>query len=211
MLTTLGPKRMLMVLDSYNLWRDQKHVSAKQVWEDLCSFLYLPRLRDRRVFLDTIKQAVNRLHNETFAFAQGFDEGADGYTGLLVEGDSDPWITLDDQSLLVQLEEAQLQQEVEAEEPLGGRTEDPDPLPDPVPSSQRFFGAVQVNPERLGLEAGRIADEVLTHLTTQPGAQVEVSLEIKAVLPRGLAEDGQRVIRENCSTLKFASFDFEQE
>ena len=211
LLTTFGPKRMLMVLDTYNLWRDRKHVSAKQVWEDLCSFLYLPRLRDRQVFLDTIKQAVNRLHNETFAFAQGLDEGADGYTGLLVEGDSDPWITLDDQSLLVQLEAARLQQEVETEEPPGERTEEPGPLPDPVPSSQRFFGAVQVNPERLGLEAGRIADEVLTHLTTQPGVRVEVSLEIKAMIPQGLTEDELRVIHENCSTLRFASFDFEQD
>ena len=211
LLTTLGPKRMLMVLNSYNLWRDQKHISAKQVWEDLCSFLYLPRLRDRKVFLDTIKQAVNQLHNETFAFAQGLDEGTDGYKGLLVEGDADPWLTLDDRSLLVQLGEARLQQQVETENPLGVRTEKVDPSPDPTPSFQRFFGAVQVDPERLGKEAGRIADEVLTHLTTKPGVQVEVSLEIKAVIPRGLAEDELRVIRENCSTLRFVSFDFEQE
>ena len=210
LLTTLGPKRMLMVLDSYNLWRDQKHVSAKQVWEDLCSFLYLPRLRDRKVFLDTIKQAVNRLHNETFAFAQGFDEGADGYTGLLVEGDSDPWITLDDQSLLVQLKEALKWWDPEPD-PEPDPDSDPDSDPDPVPSSQRFFGSVQVDPERLVKEAGDIANEVLTHLTTKPGVQVEVSLEINAVIPQGLAEDELRVIRENCSTLKFASFDFEQE
>ena len=66
-----------------------------------------------------------------------------------------------------------------------------------------------MNPDRLGRDAGRIAEEVLQHLTTLPGSRVKVTLEIDAEISDGVAEDTQRVVTENCQTLKFKDHGFE--
>jgi hypothetical protein len=38
---------------------------------------------------------------------------------------------------------------------------------------------------RVGRDAGRIAEEVIAHLATLPGAEVRVTLQIAALLPDG--------------------------
>jgi hypothetical protein len=45
----------------------------------------------------------------------------------------------------------------------------------------------------------------------QPGATVEVTLEIDAQIPGWAPDDLKRTVSENCSTLKFKNFDFEDE
>lgn len=67
----------------------------------------------------------------------------------------------------------------------GGVSEKP-PLP------RRFHGSVQLDPLRLGAEAGRIGEEVIAHLQGLPGARVQVSLEITALVPNGFDD---RVVR----------------
>jgi hypothetical protein len=62
---------------------------------------------------------------------------------------------------------------------------------------------------RVGRDAGRIAEEVLQHLTTIAGTNVRVSLEIQADVPQGISEALQRVLDENCRPLKFRAQGFE--
>lgn len=57
----------------------------------------------------------------------------------------------------------------------------------------------------------RIAEEVVQHLTTLPGATVEISLEIQATVPEGAPEKTVRTVTENASTLKFRTQGFEEE
>lgn len=59
--------------------------------------------------------------------------------------------------------------------------------------------------------AGRIADEVVAHLTAQPGAEVEVTLEIAVRLPGGAGEQVVRAVTENARTLGFSSQGFEED
>jgi uncharacterized protein len=73
----------------------------------------------------------------------------------------------------------------------------------------RFFGSTEIDPLRVGRDAGRIAEEVLQHLTTIAGANVRVSLEIYADLPDGIPESLQRILDENCRALKFRAQGFE--
>ena len=40
------------------------------------------------------------------------------------------------------------------------------------PAVRRFFGTVTLNPTRVGRDAGRIAEEVISHLVGQVGADV---------------------------------------
>jgi hypothetical protein len=64
---------------------------------------------------------------------------------------------------------------------------------------------------RLGRDASRIAEEVVQHLTGLVGSRVELTIEIHAELPEGASDKLVRDITENCRTLKFRDFGFEEE
>jgi hypothetical protein len=54
-------------------------------------------------------------------------------------------------------------------------------------------GSVALDPLRLGRDAGRIAEEVVQHLTAIPGTTVEITLEVRADLPDGAPD---KVVRD---------------
>ncbi|WP_158249093.1 hypothetical protein, partial [Mycobacterium sp. ENV421] len=66
-----------------------------------------------------------------------------------------------------------------------------------------------LNAERYGLEFKKVADEVIAHLASLPGVQLEIRVEIDAHVPGGLDESKIRTIRENAVTLKFQTTEFE--
>lgn len=83
----------------------------------------------------------------------------------------------------------------------------------PVPSAPklgRFHASVSIDPLRLGRDASRIAEEVIQHLTGLVGAEVEITLEIQAALPDGATDKLVRDVTENCRTLKFTDYGFEE-
>ena len=57
---------------------------------------------------------------------------------------------------------------------------------------------------------GQLAEEILQHLTTLPNGKVKVTVEIEAEVADGVSSDVQRVIDENCRTLRFRSHGFEE-
>ena len=57
---------------------------------------------------------------------------------------------------------------------------------------------------------GRVAEEVLQHLTTLPGGKVTVTVDIQAGTAAGVSENLRRAIDENCRTLGFKSHGFEE-
>lgn len=60
-------------------------------------------------------------------------------------------------------------------------------------------------------EAGKIMEEVVKHLMVLQGASVQVTLEIQAAMPGGVPESTRRTGEENCRTLRFEGFGFEEE
>lgn len=76
---------------------------------------------------------------------------------------------------------------------------------------KRFYGTVTLNSSRLGRDAGRIAEEILSHLVSFPGANSEVTLDIEVRIPDGVPNNIVRTVNENCRTLKFTSQGFETE
>ena len=76
---------------------------------------------------------------------------------------------------------------------------------------KRFYGNVSLDPTRVGRDAGRIAEEVIAHLSGIVGAEVEVTLEIVAKIPNGTPEHVVRTVTENSRTLKFKNQGFEAE
>lgn len=84
--------------------------------------------------------------------------------------------------------------------------------PATLPSQpRRFHGTVHLNPRMMSSSAGTIMDEVVRHLAAIYGANVQVTLEIQATIPDGVPEDIRRTVEENCRTLRFEGFGFEEE
>lgn len=76
---------------------------------------------------------------------------------------------------------------------------------------KRYHGCVHLDPLRVGRDAGRIAEEIISHLTGLVGSNVEVTLEIEATIRDGAPDHIVRTVTENSRTLKFTSHGFEDE
>jgi hypothetical protein len=209
-----------MELDRVPLWRGN-HVAIRQLVEDFGSYLYLPRVQTPDVLLDAIRSGLALLtwEQDAFAYAESFDETAARYRGLRYS--TQVGLARDDAGLLVKPEAARKQLEQETAPPVstgggasggttikpGGPTVTTTPPPGPVqpPKPKRYHGTVVLDPARVGRDAGRIADEVLTHLVGLVGSTVHVTLEIGAEIPGGAPDNVVRTVTENSRTLKFAS------
>ncbi|MBM3880418.1 MAG: ATP-binding protein [Verrucomicrobia bacterium] len=225
LVTAMGATILRKHLDDVPLWRGD-HVGVRQVIEDFARYLYLPRVRDPGVIVAAIEDGVSLLgwRQDSFAYAEGFDEGAQRYRGLRFG--RQVTVSEDDSSALIVKPDV-AQRQANAEQPTvpvggaptgtapGGPAPGPPgggPVPSPAPPKpKRFYGSVKLNSQRVGRDAGRIAEEVVQHLTLQPGATVEVTLEIHARIPEGAPDNVVRIVSENARTLKFTSQGFELE
>ena len=89
----------------------------------------------------------------------------------------------------------------------------PQPAPAPAteqPKNKRFYMSVPLDTTRIGRDVQRLVEEVITHLTTADGTQVEVSLEVNVQAPDGLSQQIVRTVSENCRTLHVEDFGFEE-
>jgi predicted AAA+ superfamily ATPase len=221
---SFGASRLRMELDKIPLWRGD-HVAVKQLVEDFARYLYLPRLKDPHVLLGAVTAGTGLLtwEQDSFAYAESYDEDAKRYRGLQCGRPvsvTDP----DDSGLLVKPPVARAQSEREKEQPKpappgkqppGPTPPGPNP-PGPTPppprvTPKRFHGTVTLDPTRVGRDASRIADEVITHLAGLVGANVRVTLEIQAEIPGGAPENVVQTVTENGRTLKFTTQGFETE
>src|ERR1017187_2250624 len=222
LVVNFAASRLRMELDRVPLWRGN-HVAMRQLVEDFGRYLYLPRLQSSAVLLNSIRAGLALLtwEQDAFAYAESYDESAARYRGL--HSAAQITVTGDDTGLLVRPEIARQQIDQETAPPpssvgadTGSATSPgPDgPLPQPItapsgpvqPSKpQRYHGTVVLDPARVGRDAGRIADEVVTHLVGLVGSSVRVTLEIEAEIPAGASDNVVRTVTENSRTLKFAS------
>ena len=228
LVTGFAATLLRMELDRVPLWRGD-HVSVQQLVEDFARFPYLPRLSDSSVLLKAVGEGVGLLtwEQDTFAFADSFDDEARRYRGL--RGGRVVELT-EASGLLVKPDIARGQMDAESLKPVPGvepgtvevhegvpvPAAGPDPgggLPEPPAARQptRFHGTVQLDSTRVGRDASQVADEVISHLSGLMGAKVTVTLEIAAEVPSGAPDNVVRTVTENSRTLKFTSQGFEKE
>jgi hypothetical protein len=81
----------------------------------------------------------------------------------------------------------------------------------PSSPAAHLHGTVTLDATRVGRDAGRIAEEVIAHLSGLVGAKVTVTLEVEAEIPSGAPDNVVRTVTENSRTLKFTSQGFEKE
>ena len=79
----------------------------------------------------------------------------------------------------------------------------------PVPTNTHFYMSAELDTTRINRDVQRLVEEVISHLTSVDGAQVEVSLEVSLNAPGGLSQQIVRTVSENCRTLRVKDFGFE--
>ncbi|HOV88284.1 MAG TPA: DUF499 domain-containing protein [Syntrophobacteraceae bacterium] len=221
-------------LDRCNLWKDVDHLSVKKLWEYFASYIYLPRLTGSGVLTKAIQEGVALVTwSEAFVYAERWDESACRYLGLKIGQHTS--VILDGQSVIVKPSAAKAQLEAEKKpsvqppgtaQPGGTGGTQPGPSPIPIPGGggvtitieptksiapRRFYASVKLDPMRISGNAGKIAEEVVQHLSSLLGANVDVTLEIQVKVPEGVPENIVRTVTENCRTLKFSQYGFEEE
>ena len=226
LIATFAGTRLRMELDRVPLWRG-KHVEVRQLLDDFARYLYLPRLRDPSVLLDAIRTGLGLMtwEQDSFAYADSFDEGAGRYRALHHGPltDSDPGLVVHPEVARKQLDAEAAVQPPTDDDSYGDPAETtPDrevhdvetgELPgfEAPAKARRYHGSVSLDPTRVGRDASKVADEVIAHLAGLTGADVRLTLEIEADIPDGAPEQVVRVVTENSKTLKFEDTGFESE
>jgi len=226
-----SPDILRMELDRY-IWSEDRgwEVQLKQLWEYLAQYCYFPRLFDHQVLVKAVKDGVSRL-DAPFAYATGKSEEGH-HTGLVFRNLGN--VYFDDHSILVHPEHVtrppaiKLPTEIcpECNKPLPectcekpkefcpkcGRPIDECTCGEPPKKVvSRYYGRVEIDPQRVNKDMGLIVEEVIERLTSQVGCEVEITLEINAKRSEGFDESTIRTISENSRTLKFEYYEFGEE
>ncbi len=229
---TFAASRLRMELDRVPLWRGDD-VAIRQLVDDFARYLYLPRLKEPAVLLESVRAGLALLtwEQDSFAFAESRDGAAARYRGLQF-GRQMTHIDADASGLLVKPEVARRQIEAEstahsatgvasATHEATGPSDGPQPatgsssgstaVAAPRARPRRFHGTITLDATRVGRDASRIADEVITHLAGLVGAEVKVTLDIEVNVPAGVPESVVRTVTENSRTLRFDAHGFESD
>jgi hypothetical protein len=225
-----------MELDRAPLGRDDRHVALKQLAEHFARYVYLPRLKGPNVLIRVVRHGAGLLtwEEETFPFADGFDEATRRYRGLrggqhVSLGDSDsPALLVKGVVARTQLDADTAKTDIvvapgpqvtagdgstsTGTRPRPGSGTTPPVAPKPqAPRPRRFHRTLTLDATSLGRDAGRVAEEVIAHLTGIGDARVTVTLEVQAEIPGDASDHVVRTVTENSRTLKFATQGFEAE
>ena len=198
------------------LWpQDRPHLAVGAVAEWFASFVYLPKLRDRVVLEEAIRNGVGRT-DPAFGYADRFDAAVGRYVGLAWA--HHPPERMPDTALLVHADAA-LEQLTATTPPTfldgsppqpngSGQATPADPSGPDAPSPatrkpRRFYGSVEIDPVRPVKAFEAILNAVVTELQRTPGAKVKMTLEIAAETADGFDEADIGVVRDNARQLKF--------
>ncbi|MHC2255110.1 hypothetical protein ACVILK_004802 [Bradyrhizobium embrapense] len=206
-------------LGAESLWRhikplwpeDRPRLPVGEIVEWFASYVYLPKLRDRVVLEQAIKDALGKL-DPMFGYAENYDAVNDVYQGLIFA--KSPPEFFGPGAVLVRKEVA-LERLRDAPRPgaaAGGAKPEtpagspPPELPNPARAGKprRFYGSVEIDAGNRPVNAfGKIVESVIMELQRTKGTKVKLTLEIEAEAPDGFDENDVGVVRDNTKQLKF--------
>lgn len=222
LITEWAPIHLAKMLRDWFWKEDAKDVKAREVWEQTCKQLYLPRLKDEAAFKNTL--GAGSISREFFGFAQG--KGDEGYIGFSFG--TAPVLFLDASLLLIEPGAAAAYAELVAPPPppppppidttrpnerdKTKPTPDPEPTPPPTPrtAKKQFYGSASIDPVQAKKQFADLVDEVVLQFTARSGVAVSVTVEISASSAAGFDDELQRSVKENCSVLRFTTAEFEE-
>lgn len=227
-ITTWAPALLKMCLDD-PLWKDSDDISIKKLWECLCTYCYLPRLSSYSVLEDAIQKGLNS--TEFFGIAAGYSGSR--YIDLKL---NEVVYSINQSDLLVKPAVAakQIMEERKPVQPdypqngdsntastsqSGGQLSGGDGTGQDgntattatmeTPKNTRFFMSVKLDNTRVNKNVNDYLTEVIQHLMTVDGADVDLTLEVSVSAPKGIPTSTVRTVSENCRTLKIQNFGFE--
>lgn len=230
-ITTWAPALLKMSLDEL-LWKDSDDIAIKKLWEYLCTYCYLPRLANYSVLEDAIAKGVHS--TEFFGIAAGYT--GERYIDLKL---NETVFSINQSDLLVKPSVAmkQIMEERKSfKSDNGGMSDDRDSSNDAggangdqgqphsgggteksgdgsgttaAPRNTRFFMSAKLDNTRVNKNVNDYLTEVIQHLMSVDGAEVELTLEVSVNAPGGIPATTVRTVSENCRTLKIQNFGFE--
>ena len=203
---SLGPLRLNQALKNNGIWRNNPHLSLKDLWEHASRFVYLPRMKSKDVLIEAVSSAVSQTIPGEFAYAQAWDEEENKYKGLVIEGEANVSVVIDSESVIVESETAERNRPPSIIKPLPTDPPPPDPLPPPPnPEKTRFQGSVDISAELPGKAFGEVMDGIVNQLKDLEAgkADIKIRVEIDAKVDDGFTENEARNLKENASTLGF--------
>lgn len=216
LLAELGPTRLDRDLQKY-IWNGKPHLSLKDLREYLNRYIYLPRLKNQEVLIKAVQAAVGGMLPGPFGYAERWDEKSDSYFGLAIDRAVNAAVVIDSESVIIKPDVAEAHRPLPNEPGPGGSPNGPDGGPEngtlpsghatpPPPVDKmptRFTGTVMISSERPARDIHQIVEAIVEQLTTIPGSEVKLKLEIEAEVPAGLERAKVRTLIENANTLGF--------
>lgn len=210
----LGPDTFSLQLKP--LWpQDRPHLPVNEIAEWFCTYVYLPKLRDRVVLDTAIRDAV-RNTAPPFGYADSFDEASGSYVGL-IWAKIPPELMPSTAALVrsdVALEQLKRQQPDGGVgtghgdgtvRPEGGPKAPAGPVTRPTGPTlpRRFYGSVEIDMVRPVKSFDAILNAVVMELQKTQGTKVKLTLEVEAEAPNGFSDGDVGVVRDNARQLKF--------
>lgn len=221
LLPELGPSRLDRDLQKY-IWNGKPHLQLKDLWEYLNRYLYLPRIKNQQVLVRAVQAAITGIVAGPFAYADSWDEASDSYAGLLIESARDPQVIVNGDSVILKSDTAETHRPAKQEEATasdqtgssgtavddkdeagGGSTGQVRGETTKEQKPTRFLGTVMISADRPARDIHQIVEAIVEQLTTIPGSDVTLKLEIDAEVPEGLDRSKVRTLLENATTLGF--------
>jgi hypothetical protein len=190
------------------------HLPATVIRDWFTQFVRFERLRDETVLAEALAALLGDAFGE-FAYADTADDGG-GYRGLSI-GKA---VTVRFDGVAVLVRRAVAEAWIEATRPKPTTTPQPStpsgpsgpaapggPTPAPPPAAprtlRRFYGSVDLDPNRPVRDLQPIIDSVISELLRADGARLTLRLEIEATAPDGFKAEDAAVVRDNARTLRF--------
>lgn len=224
LLPELGPARLDRDLRKY-IWNGKSHLSLKDLWEYLNRYTYLPRLKNQGVLTKAVQAAISGMLPGPFAYAERWDDAAQTYVSLAVERAGNVPVVIDSESVIIKPDvalahmpaistaAATTDANTAASAPGTGGGASGIAIPAAVGPNvsgtvveklpTRFVGTVMISADRPARDIHQIVEAIVEQLTTLPGSEVSLKLEIDAEVPAGLERAKVRTLLENATTLGF--------
>lgn len=205
-------------------WKDGNAATgAMAFWEDTLRYLYLPRLKNKEVLAQTIRTGA--ASSDFFGIAFGRDgERYEGFELGSTNVQLDATLLLIEPGAAKQYLEEQRKAELptpppftppftphglQPQPPISGGEPPTIPKPPIVLNNKSFHGTAEINPATAKYRMAQIADEIISVLCSDPGAEIRVTVEIAAEFPDGATDSIKRGVSENARTLNLKISEWE--
>ena len=216
------------------LWKETAAISIKTLWEQLCTYSYLPRLSEYSVLETAIREGLPT--GEHFAYASAIE--GDRFVNLYYRS-LPGWIDKNGYLVKVaaakkQIEEEEAQKRAETERLRAQQAatdsfktetteEDTHSVPGKSNTAEsetiekkpvkkqatRFFLSAKLDYTRINKSVKDIVDEILSNINATDGVELEIRLEATARCENGFPDDTIQVVAENSDALKIDVFGFD--